>query len=137
MEKRLPYVDEVTRASLANFTLKSPEEFKEKADLGEGTFGKVYQAKINDKMYALKKIKMEDQKNGFPVTSVREIMVLRKLHNHPNIIQLVDIVRSKGQAIYLVFEFAKHDLQKLISQPQIIFNKMQLKYILQQMLIGM
>ena len=64
------------------------------------------------------------------MTSVREIMVLRKLLNHPNIIQLHKIVRSKGQAIYLVFEFAKHDLQKLISQPQIIFNKMQLKYIL-------
>ena len=64
-------------------------------------------------------------------------MVLRKLLNHPNIIQLHKIVRSKGQAIYLVFEFAKHDLQKLISQPQIIFNKMQLKYILQQMLLGL
>lgn len=39
---------------------------------------------------------MEDNKNGFPITSIREIMVLRKLKDHPNIIKLVDIVRSKG-----------------------------------------
>jgi hypothetical protein len=42
LEKRLPFYDEVPRTSLANFTLKSPSVFKEKADLGEGTFGKVY-----------------------------------------------------------------------------------------------
>ena len=59
LEKRLPYFDDVTRASLAEFTLMSPSVFKEKADLGEGTFGKVYQAKIGDQVYALKKIKME------------------------------------------------------------------------------
>lgn len=96
----------------------------------------VYQAKIGDTMYALKKIKMETQKNGFPITSIREIMVLRKL-DHPNIVQLVDIVRSKGQSIYLVFEFATHDLQKLIEQPQIVFTKMQLKFLLKSMLQGL
>ena len=110
LEKRLPYFDECQRENLASFTLKEPSFFKEKADLGEGTFGKVYQAKYCGKIYALKMIKMESQKNGFPVTSVREIMVLRRLRNHQNIIQLVDIVRSKGQSIYLVFEFAKYDL---------------------------
>lgn len=84
----------------------------------------VYQAKIGDTLYALKKIKMETQQNGFPITSIREIMVLRKLVDHPNIIQLVDIARSKGQSIYLVFEFATHDLQKLIQQPSVVFTKM-------------
>lgn len=56
----------------------------------------VYSAKIGDTLYALKKIKMETQKSGFPITSIREIMVLRKLCDHANIVQLVDIVRSKG-----------------------------------------
>jgi hypothetical protein len=59
LEKRLPYFDDVARASLIDFTLKSPSVFKEKAYLGEGTFGQVYQAKIGEKVYALKKIKME------------------------------------------------------------------------------
>ena len=56
----------------------------------------VYSTKIGDTLYALKKIKMETQKSGFPITSIREIMVLRKLCDHANIVQLVDIVRSKG-----------------------------------------
>jgi hypothetical protein len=42
LEKRLPYHDDAVRSTLANFTLRSPAVFKDKADLGEGTFGKVY-----------------------------------------------------------------------------------------------
>jgi hypothetical protein len=59
MEKRLPYFDHVQRQALNLFTLQEPSDFKEKAELGEGTFGKVYKAKIGDKMFALKKIKMD------------------------------------------------------------------------------
>ena len=66
---------------------------------------------------------MDTQQQGFPITSIREIMVLKQL-DHPNIVKLVDIVRSKSQAIYLVFEYASHDLQKLIEQPTIVFTKM-------------
>ena len=50
-------------------------------------------------------------------------MVLKQL-DHPNIVKLVYIVMSKSQAIYLVFEYASHDLQKLIEQPTIVFTKM-------------
>jgi len=39
--------------------LKTPEIFKEKAFIGEGTFGKVYKAKIGDSFFALKKIKLD------------------------------------------------------------------------------
>jgi CTD kinase subunit alpha len=67
-------------------TLQTPDIFKEKVVVGEGTFGKVYKAKIGDDYYALKKIKMESQQNGFPITSVREVMVLNKLRNNPNIV---------------------------------------------------
>jgi serine/threonine protein kinase len=56
----------------------------------------VYSAKINNTLFALKKIKMEHTKNGFPITSIREILILRKLSDHPNIVQLVDLVRSKS-----------------------------------------
>ncbi len=57
-------------------------------------------------------------------------MVLRKLKQHPNIVQLEEIVRSTGKSIYLVFEYVQHDLQKLIEKETVIFTKMQLKYIL-------
>jgi hypothetical protein len=39
--------------------LKTPEIFKDKVFIGEGTFGKVYKAKIGDTIYALKKIKID------------------------------------------------------------------------------
>jgi cyclin-dependent kinase 12/13 len=57
-------------------------------------------------------------------------MVLRKLKQHPNIVQLEEIVRSTGKSIYLVFEYVQHDLQKLIEKQTVVFTKMQLKYIL-------
>lgn len=56
--------------------LDKPDIFKEKVVIGEGTFGKVYKAKIGETYYALKKIKMENFKDGFPVTSMREIKIL-------------------------------------------------------------
>ena len=38
----------------------------------------MYRAKIDDKLYALKKIKVEaNVDGGFPITSVREIKVLK------------------------------------------------------------
>ena len=95
--------------------LRTPEIFKEKKFINEGTFGKVYRAKIGDEIFALKKIKVEEKNNhGFPITSIREIKVLKKLERHPNIVQLVDIVRSKSQAVYLVFEFVEFDLYRIL-----------------------
>lgn len=63
--------------------------------------------------------------------------MLKKLSNHPNIVQLVDIVRSKSQSIYLVFEFVEFDLKKLMDRPHIVFTKAQLKYIFKQILDGL
>jgi len=59
LEPRLPIEDTNPRQSLSQFCLQTPDVFKEKVEVGEGTFGKVYKAKINNTLYALKKIKME------------------------------------------------------------------------------
>jgi len=50
---------EVVRQPLSEMRLKTPEIFKDKVFIGEGTFGKVYKAKIGDTIYALKKIKID------------------------------------------------------------------------------
>jgi len=50
------------RQTLEELKLNTPEIFKEKHFLSEGTFGKVYRAKIGDKLFALKKIKVDDTK---------------------------------------------------------------------------
>lgn len=46
-----------------------------------------------NRFYALKMIKMDNDKEGFPITAMREIKLLKQL-NHPNIVGLVEIVTS-------------------------------------------
>ena len=69
------------------------EKYKIIEQVGEGTYGQVYKAN-DDKsnvMVALKKVRLENEKEGFPITAVREIKILRQL-DHPNIVKLLDIV---------------------------------------------
>ena len=53
-----------------------------------GTYGQVYKAKdkLTDKLVALKKVRLDKEKEGFPITAVREIKILCQLQ-HPNIIR--------------------------------------------------
>lgn len=46
---------------------------------------------------ALKKVRLENEKEGFPITAVREIKILRQL-NHRNVVKLIDIVTDKQTA---------------------------------------
>jgi serine/threonine protein kinase len=45
---------------------------------------------------ALKKIRMEKEKEGFPITAIREINALRML-DHENVVNLREIVRSESK----------------------------------------
>jgi cell division cycle 2-like protein len=47
----------------------------------EGTYGVVYRArdKRTEEVVALKRLKMEKEKEGFPITSLREINTLLKV----------------------------------------------------------
>ncbi len=51
--------------------------------------------KQNGDQVALKKIRMDTEKEGFPITAIREIKLLKNLH-HANIINLREIVRSQS-----------------------------------------
>ncbi|PSN39779.1 Cyclin-dependent kinase 11B, partial [Blattella germanica] len=59
----------------------------------EGTYGVVYRArdKRTEEVVALKRLKMEKEKEGFPITSLREINTLLKAQ-HPNIVTVREIV---------------------------------------------
>lgn len=117
------------------------------AQIGEGTYGQVYKAQ--DKraavLVALKKVRLENEKEGFPITAVREIKILRQL-NHKNIVNLREIVTDKQDAkdfrkdkgsFYLVFEYMDHDLMGLLESGMVDFNEMNNASIMKQLLDGL
>ena len=91
--------------------------------IGQGTFGEVFKAKHRQtqKIVALKKVLMENEKEGFPITALREIKILQLL-KHENVVNLIEICRTKEQPMenkatfYLVFDFCEHDLAGKISK---------------------
>ncbi len=60
----------------------------------EGTYGIVFRARCNDTqgIYALKKLKLEEETQGFPITSLREVMALMRTGEHENVVGVREIV---------------------------------------------
>ncbi|XP_026861736.2 cyclin-dependent kinase 13 [Electrophorus electricus] len=114
---------------------------------GEGTYGQVYKAKDKDtaEMVALKKVRLDNEKEGFPITAIREIKILRQL-NHKSIINMKEIVTDKEDAVdfkndkgafYLVFEYMDHDLMGLLESGLVHFNESHIKSFMRQLLEGL
>eukprot|EP00697_Spironema_sp_BW2_P015726 gnl/Spiro4/6686_TR3447_c0_g1_i1.p1 gnl/Spiro4/6686_TR3447_c0_g1~~gnl/Spiro4/6686_TR3447_c0_g1_i1.p1 ORF type:complete len:544 (-),score=104.29 gnl/Spiro4/6686_TR3447_c0_g1_i1:55-1662(-) len=114
------------------------EDFDHLGKIDSGTYGVVYRArdKITGEIVALKKIKMENETEGFPITSLREIHILLKM-KHRNIVDVKEIVvGKKTDQIYMVMEFMEHDLKKvmeLMKAPN-RFSPSEVKCIMQQLL---
>ena len=54
--------------------------------------------KDTGEIVALKRINTEQEENGFPITAIREVKILKAL-SHDNIVTLKGIVTSKGAYI--------------------------------------
>ncbi|KAJ1496235.1 kinase-like domain-containing protein [Baffinella frigidus] len=104
---------------------------------GEGTYGQVFMAldKASQKVYALKKLRMEKEKEGFPITALRELTILKRMR-HPHIVDMVEVVvGAKHESVFLVFEYCEHDLAALLdgsATPP--FSEAEAKRILMQLL---
>ncbi|EDW79071.2 uncharacterized protein Dwil_GK10511 [Drosophila willistoni] len=95
---------------------RSVEEFQCLNRIEEGTYGVVYRAKDKrtNEIVALKRLKMEKEKEGFPITSLREINTLLK-GQHPNIVTVREIVvGSNMDKIFIVMDYVEHDLKSLM-----------------------
>jgi len=119
--------------------------YKKMYRIGQGTYGTVYRArdKASGKEVALKRVILHhEQADGFPITSVREINILKKLSaarsfdgGHPNIVELLEIVVGrKREGVFLVFEYCEHDLSVLIDNMQRKFSESEVKCILKQLI---
>ncbi len=125
-----------------------PEEFK-KSDsvyfrkpgnesvVGSGTYGKVFKAihVYTKSLVALKKIRMEGERDGFPVTAVREIKLLQSLKHH-NIVNLQEVMVEKNDC-FMVFEYLSHDLTGLLNHPTFKLEPAHKKHLAKQLFEGL
>ncbi|OQV24752.1 Cyclin-dependent kinase 10 [Hypsibius exemplaris] len=126
-------------------------EFEKLNRIGEGTYGVVYRARDTkaDKIVALKKMRMENEKTGIPISGLREILCLFRLR-HKNIVNLHEVVvgRKSLRDIYLVMEYCEQDIGTLLDnlsevssglgggQQSSLFSEAQIKCIVLQSLHG-
>ncbi|KAE8355754.1 hypothetical protein BDV28DRAFT_24046 [Aspergillus coremiiformis] len=105
--------------------------------IGAGTYGKVFKAihVYTQKKVALKKIRMEGEKDGFPVTAVREIKLLQHLRNH-NVVSLLEVMVERNEC-FMVFEYLSHDLTGLINHPTFTLTAAHKKDLAKQMFEGL
>lgn len=117
---------------------RNVEEFQCLNRIEEGAYGVVYRAKDKktDDIVALKRLKMEKEKEGFPITSLREINTLLKAQ-HVNIVTVREIVvGSNMDKIYIVMDYVEHDLKSLMETMKQPFLVGEVKTLLKQLLLG-
>mmetsp|Transcript_6291 Transcript_6291/g.20033 ORF Transcript_6291/g.20033 Transcript_6291/m.20033 type:complete len:746 (+) Transcript_6291:165-2402(+) len=124
---------------------RTDASFEGKQKIGQGTYGEVYKARDADtgELVALKKVLLKNEKEGFPVTAVREIKLLRAL-NHPNIVRLRDIACSEANehtrnlgSVMMVFEYCEYDLEALLDDQRVVLSPLHVKSFMKQLLQGL
>ncbi|XP_015894373.3 cyclin-dependent kinase G-2 isoform X1 [Ziziphus jujuba] len=117
---------------------RSVDEFERLNKIDEGTYGVVYRArdKKTGEIVALKKVKMEKEREGFPLTSLREINILLSFH-HPSIVDVKEVVvGSNLDSIFMVMEYMEHDLKGLMETMKQPFSQSEVKCLMLQLLDG-
>jgi cell division cycle 2-like protein len=115
--------DDVTEVSRPLYRFPTPSwgpcrhlsEFETLNAIEEGSYGWVSRARENStgEIVALKRLKMDNLQDGFPITALREIQTLKESH-HKHIVDLREIVVGDSlRDVYLVMEFLEHDMKTL------------------------
>ncbi|KAL2054359.1 hypothetical protein ABVK25_005500 [Lepraria finkii] len=105
--------------------------------VGSGTYGKVFKAihVYTKNLAALKKIRMDGEKDGFPVTAVREIKLLQSL-KHENVVALQEVMVEHNDC-FMVFEYLSHDLTGLLNHPTFKLEHAHKKHLGRQLFEGL
>lgn len=116
--------------------------------LGQGTFGVVQKAKAPlGELVALKQLLNHSAKEGFPITAMREITILKQL-DHVNILKIVDMIYDDPQVanpadlittrgcFYTVLPYMALDLVGLLENPRVVLEVPHIKCIMHQLLQG-
>ena len=105
--------------------------------VGSGTYGKVFKGihVYTNKSVALKRIRMEGERDGFPVTAMREVKLLQSLR-HTNIVNLMEVMVEKNDC-FMVFEYLAHDLTGILNHPTFKLDNAQRKHLSKQLFEGL
>ncbi|XP_003964954.1 cyclin-dependent kinase 6 isoform X2 [Takifugu rubripes] len=126
----------------------SPLCYELLAEIGEGSYGKVYKAREEggkQRLLAVKKFNFRGDASqvGIPAVMVREAALMRKMKyfNHPNIVKLLDVsVVPAGRSLdlTLVLEYVDQDLSTYLSKvPASGLSRDAIKDLMQQLLRGL
>ncbi|KAF2422752.1 serine/threonine protein kinase, CMGC family, CDC2/CDK subfamily [Tothia fuscella] len=91
------------------------DNFERLNHIEEGSYGWVSRAResATGEIVALKKLKMDNLNDGFPVTALREIQTLKE-SRHKHIVDLREVVMGDTLTdVFLVMDFLEHDLKTL------------------------
>eukprot|EP01062_Namystynia_karyoxenos_P052435 TRINITY_DN41_c0_g1_i1.p1 TRINITY_DN41_c0_g1~~TRINITY_DN41_c0_g1_i1.p1 ORF type:complete len:1188 (+),score=250.86 TRINITY_DN41_c0_g1_i1:78-3641(+) len=113
------------------------ESYRFVTQIGEGTYGCVWlaQHRLSGDTVALKKMKLDQHQEGFPLTSVREIKIAQKME-HRNVAELREILISSDGFAALVFEYVEHDLAGILMAGHKLTTK-QIRSLFYQLLNGL
>ncbi|XP_055379789.1 cyclin-dependent kinase 10 [Condylostylus longicornis] len=114
-------------------------EFEKIKRIGEGTYGVVYYARDTktNEFVALKKVRMNQEKDGIPISSLREIQILMSC-DHINVVKLREVVVGKSlESIFLSMEYCEQDLASLLDNMPNPFSESEVKCIVIQVLKGL
>ncbi|KAF2236737.1 cmgc/cdk/pitslre protein kinase [Viridothelium virens] len=111
------------------------DNFERLNHIEEGSYGWVSRARetATGEIVALKKLKMDNLNDGFPITAMREIQTLMQA-SHLHIVELREIVVGTSlNDVFMVMEFLEHDLKTLQEDMSEPFAPSELKTILLQL----
>lgn len=76
----------------------------------------------------MKKMRMEKERDGVPVSGLREMNILINIR-HPNIVLLKEVVVGRSlDSIFLVMEYCEQDLASLLDNMQTPFSESQVNH---------
>lgn len=125
-------------SSLLDRSCRSVDCYERLNFIDEGTYGRVFRARDRSSgdIYALKQVKLAGEREGFPLTALREVSTLLSLR-HENVVHVREVVvGATMDKVYMVMEFAEHDVRAALERMPHPYSQSEVKSLLQQILRG-
>ncbi|KAJ8515266.1 hypothetical protein ONZ45_g7299 [Pleurotus djamor] len=131
-----PHQSLLLRHVLKQHSTASVYSYERLNQIEEGSYGVVFRArdKQTGDIVALKKLKLDEEKNGFPITALREINALMSCR-HENVVGIREVVVGDTLTqVFVVMDFIEHDLKTLLTLMPSPFLQSEIKTLMLQLL---